>query len=48
LLLEPGKKNTAPCIAYAAHKILALDSDACIAITPSDTSLPMKKNFLLH
>jgi len=36
LLLEPARKNTAPCIAYAGHKILSLDSNACAVITPSD------------
>ena len=36
LLQEPVRKNTAPCIAYACYKILALDSNACIAVTPSD------------
>jgi mannose-1-phosphate guanylyltransferase len=36
LLPEPVRKNTAPCIAYACYKILALDSNACIAVTPSD------------
>jgi len=36
LLLEPVRKNTAPSIAYAAHKILALDTNASIVITPSD------------
>jgi mannose-1-phosphate guanylyltransferase len=45
LLLEPVRKNTAPCIAYACHKILALDSNACIAITPSDHIITNEEKF---
>src|ERR1051326_2180099 len=45
LLLEPARKNTAPCIAYAAHKILAMDSNACIAITPSDHIITNEEKF---
>jgi mannose-1-phosphate guanylyltransferase len=29
-LLEPARKNTAPCIAYAGHKILSLDSNSSL------------------
>ncbi|MBX7107614.1 MAG: mannose-1-phosphate guanylyltransferase [Chitinophagales bacterium] len=36
LLLEPARKNTAPCIAYAGHKILSIDTNASFIITPSD------------
>lgn len=36
LLLEPARKNTAPCIAYAGHKILSLDTNSSLVITPSD------------
>ncbi|HYV94580.1 MAG TPA: mannose-1-phosphate guanylyltransferase [Chitinophagales bacterium] len=45
LLLEPTRKNTAPCIAYAAHKILAMDSNAGIAITPSDHIITNEEKF---
>lgn len=36
VLCEPERKNTAPCIAYAAAKIHALDIDATLLISPAD------------
>lgn len=36
ILMEPMRKNTAPCIAYAAHKIYAINQDANIVVAPSD------------
>lgn len=36
VLCEPERKNTAPCIAYAAAKINALDPNATLLISPSD------------
>lgn len=36
ILTEPKRKNTAPCIAYAAAKIKALNPDATLIISPSD------------
>lgn len=36
ILTEPQRKNTAPCIAYAAAKIQAMDKDACMIVCPSD------------
>jgi mannose-1-phosphate guanylyltransferase len=36
ILLEPSRRNTAPCIAYAMHKISKTDSLAQIVIAPSD------------
>lgn len=36
VLCEPERKNTAPCIAYAAAKIQALDADATLLISPAD------------
>lgn len=36
LLLEPVRRNTAPCIAYASYKIRAICPDAAIFVTPSD------------
>ena len=35
-LLEPARRNTAPCIAWAAHHIHALNPDARIMVAPSD------------
>ena len=36
VLCEPFRKNTAPCIAYAASKILKINSEATLIISPSD------------
>ena len=36
ILLEPARRNTAPCICWAAHHILALDPEATIITLPSD------------
>lgn len=36
VLAEPGRKNTAPCIAYAAYKIAETDPDAVMIVTPAD------------
>lgn len=33
---EPLRRNTAPCVAYAAHKILAKNPDARMIVSPSD------------
>lgn len=36
ILLEPARRNTAPCIAWAAYHIAAMDSEASMIVTPSD------------
>jgi len=36
ILAEPMRKNTAPCILYASHKIYKLNKDAIIVVAPSD------------
>lgn len=36
ILLEPARRNTAPCIAWAAHHIQALNPDAKMLVAPSD------------
>ncbi len=36
LLLEPYSRNTAPCIAYAMYTLMKRDSDARMAVMPSD------------
>ncbi|MDE6383521.1 MAG: mannose-1-phosphate guanylyltransferase [Paramuribaculum sp.] len=36
ILSEPDRRNTAPCIAWAAYHIGALDPEASIIVTPSD------------
>ena len=36
VLLEPIKRNTAPCIAYASHKIAVKNPQANIIVSPAD------------
>lgn len=36
ILLEPDRRNTAPCIAWAAWHIAAIDPQASMIVTPSD------------
>ena len=36
ILLEPARRNTAPCIAWAAYHIHAIDPEASMIVTPSD------------
>lgn len=36
ILLEPARRNTAPCVCWAAHHIHALDPEATIVTLPSD------------
>ncbi|MDH5367243.1 MAG: mannose-1-phosphate guanylyltransferase [Cyclobacteriaceae bacterium] len=46
LLLEPLKKNTAPCIAYASTKILKKNKDARIVVSPSDHAIFNEDEFI--
>lgn len=36
VICEPSRRNTAPCIAYANHKIKKLNSNANILVAPAD------------
>ncbi len=45
VLTEPERKNTAPCIAYAAAKIHDLNSDANLIISPADHLIIQESNF---
>jgi mannose-1-phosphate guanylyltransferase len=36
ILSEPFRRNTAPCVAYATYRILSIDPDAVVAVTPAD------------
>jgi mannose-1-phosphate guanylyltransferase len=36
ILAEPARRNTAPCVAYAAHVIAARDPNASMIVAPSD------------
>ena len=45
ILLEPARRNTAPCIAWAAYHIRALDPQASIIVTPSDHFITRQQQF---
>ena len=45
ILTEPKRKNTAPCIAYAASKIYALNPKAVLTIAPSDHLIMKEDKF---
>ncbi|MEP0984654.1 mannose-1-phosphate guanylyltransferase [Ekhidna sp.] len=45
ILLETEKRNTAPCIAYAAYKIMKKDPNAVLVVSPSDHVIFKEKEF---
>lgn len=45
ILLEPYRRNTAPCIAYANQRIEAENPDAKIIVTPADHLILKEKEF---
>lgn len=45
VLLEPARRNTAPCIAWAAWHINAIDPDSSIIVTPSDHLITREREF---
>ena len=46
ILLEPGRKNTAPCIAYASYKIREKDPEATMVVTPADHAILKESIFI--
>ena len=46
VLLEPLRRNTAPCIAYANYKILKRNPNASIVVTPADHLILNEVKFL--
>ena len=46
ILLEPARKNTAPCIAYATYHIKARNPNANIVVSPSDHLILKEREFL--
>lgn len=46
ILAEPTRRNTAPCVAWAAYHIHALNPDANIVVTPSDQLILKEPEFL--
>ncbi len=45
ILLEPARRNTAPCICWAAHHIVALDPEATMVTLPSDHLILKEETF---
>ena len=45
ILLEPARRNTAPCIAWAAYHIAARDAQASMIVTPSDHLITREHDF---
>lgn len=45
ILTEPKRKNTAPCIAYAASKIKSLNPNATLVVAPSDHLIMKEDKF---
>jgi mannose-1-phosphate guanylyltransferase len=46
VLCEPLRRNTAPCVAYACHKINKLNKDANIIVAPSDHIITNEEEFV--
>jgi mannose-1-phosphate guanylyltransferase len=46
VLLEPNRRNTAPCIAYAVNRIKAMTDMANIIVAPSDHLILKETDFL--
>jgi mannose-1-phosphate guanylyltransferase len=46
ILLEPFRRNTAPCIAYAVYKIKTKDPNAKLIVAPSDHLIIKEEEFI--
>jgi mannose-1-phosphate guanylyltransferase len=46
VLLEPLRRNTAPCVAYACYKIQTINPEANIIVAPSDHHIQKEDEFL--
>lgn len=46
ILLEPNRRNTAPCIAYAVNRIKAIEENANIIVAPSDHLILQEYEFI--
>lgn len=46
ILLEPHRRNTAPCIAYATYKLQKKNPDATVVVAPSDHLIMNEDVFL--
>jgi mannose-1-phosphate guanylyltransferase len=46
ILSEPYRRNTAPCVAYAAYRLKQKDPDAVMVVAPSDHLILKEERFL--
>jgi mannose-1-phosphate guanylyltransferase len=46
ILSEPYRRNTAPCIAYAAYRLKKRDPDAVMVVAPSDHLILKEEKFI--
>ena len=46
ILLEPARRNTAPCIAYASYKIKERNENARMVVAPSDHMILKEEKFI--
>ena len=46
ILCEPFMRNTAPCLAYASHRIAAQDAEATMVVAPADHLIEDEAGFL--
>ncbi|MHB9055364.1 MAG: mannose-1-phosphate guanylyltransferase [Paludibacteraceae bacterium] len=46
ILLEPARRNTAPCIAYGIHRIKSMNDKANIIVAPSDHLIMKEERFI--
>jgi mannose-1-phosphate guanylyltransferase len=46
ILCEPSRKNTAPCIAYIAYKLMQMDANANLICAPADHLITEKDAFI--
>jgi mannose-1-phosphate guanylyltransferase len=46
ILKEPSRKNTAPCVMYACHKIHTINPNAQVVVAPSDHVILKENDYL--
>jgi len=46
IIAEPSRKNTAPCVAYIAFKLLQKNPNACLVVAPSDHMIADQDTFI--
>lgn len=46
ILFEPARRNTAPCVAWAARHIMAIDPEGTMIVTPADHLITRQAEFV--